>query len=109
MSKFIQMALVLSAVGFAGSAVAIEDPTKPPARANAQSAQAQMLAWPKLQSILFGEQRRLALLSDKLYSEGDEGEGFEVVKIFERGVVVRMQGELRRLSLNRAKIHKEVK
>ena len=107
MFKLIKLSLAFFTLTVAGSVSAIEDPTEPPERTSVQ--RAQTMDWPKLQSILFGEQRRFALLSDQLMAEGDEGEGFEVVKIFERGVVVRMQGEIRRLSLNRAKIHKEVK
>ena len=107
MFKFFCLTLLLAGVGITGTVFAIEDPTKPPVSTSLPLAET--MAWPKLQSILFGEERRLALLSDQLYAEGDEGEGFEVVRIFERGVVVRMQGEIRRLSLNRAKIHKEVK
>ena len=86
---------------------AIDDPTRPPATKR-QVAKAST-ALPKLNSILIGVDRRLAVIEGQILQEGDRGAGFELVVIEANAVTLLIDGAERRLTMGGQNIHKELK
>ena len=74
--------------------VTLQDPTRP---ANWQAARAESVKVEKpditLNSIIYSQQRRLAVLNGQSLSEGQQRNGVKVIKIESRRVLLEWQGE----------------
>lgn len=95
-------ALLLAGLGAAGQgmAEALRDPTRPPARLEAGTADDGAAAsGPVLQSVLLSPQRRLAIISGQTLKVGDKFGEARLVKIGENEVVLRNGTSLQTLKL----------
>lgn len=83
----------------------ISDPTRPPA---VEAAAAAPTAPARLQSILVGAERRLAVIDGELLAEGEAAAGFKVEAVLADEVRVRLaDGSLRSLALETHTTRKE--
>lgn len=103
-------------VGWLAAIAAVQaaprDPTQPPPRLSGSVGNhaASGGATPTLSSVLFGADRRLAVLDGKVMAEGEERFGLKVWKIERDRVVVSVDGQTPiTLLLDRAAIHKVVR
>jgi MSHA biogenesis protein MshK len=86
---------------------ALEDPTRPPAAE--RIATVQRMVFPKLNSILLGRERKLAIIDGRVLQEGELGDGFQLIQIDANAVIVSIEGVSRRLTMGGDKFHKEFK
>lgn len=87
-------------MAFAGQALALQDPTRPPGFDDAP-AKAVPMTDLALQSILVGAERRVAVINGEPRAEGQAFEGIRVRRIHRDRVEVLDQGRVRTLYLDR--------
>ena len=92
---------------WAPCAYGIEDPTRPPSKAQPVTTVA--VAAPKLDSILHGPERRLAMINGRVMLEGQRIGGIVLEEVETNEVVIRTGGKRMRLSLTGKNIIKEEK
>ncbi|MBW4936505.1 hypothetical protein KZO34_17700 [Marinobacter sp. F4206] len=86
-------------LAFAGQALALQDPTRPPGFGEAPT-QALPMTDLALQSILVGAERRLAVINGEPRAEGQAFDGVRVRQIHRDRVEVSDQGRIRTLYLD---------
>ena len=90
------------------TALAIEDPTRPPAK-NTSPVPVQQTSTPRLTAILVGPERRVATINSRVMSEGERRGGITVERIDSDSVIVRAAGRRLTLSLASKNVIKEAK
>lgn len=103
MVYFATLVFVFSAVSLA--AQDLGDPTRPPGRVPKNAALVQT-SLPKLTSILFGRDRRVAVIDGRVLREGSTVSGLTLVEVATNSVVVSVNGGPHR-TLKLTSIHKE--
>lgn len=85
------------------SVQALNDPTKP----TYYSARAEKKASFRVTSVLWSDERRVAIINGKAVSEGDEISGAKVVKIEKHQVRINQNGVLVNVKLRRPSVKQE--
>ena len=94
--------LVLLNASWSSVVIALEDPTQPPSY-HLSSAKKSL----RLESILFSDSRRVAVINGKVFSEGESIGNTKVIKIDRDSVKIMRGGKMARLELKRVSIRQE--
>lgn len=92
------------------SAWAFEDPTRPPAEITLSAAALTKPQIPVLSSIVYSDQRRLAVIDGQIFLEGQSKGGVALVEVLPDNVLVQVGAEEQfTLHLGSGRINKELK
>lgn len=95
---------------FTVSAWAFEDPTRPPVELTLASPAASKPQIPVLSSIVYSDQRRLAVIDGRIFLEGQSKGGVSLVEVLPNNVLVQIGPEEQfTLHLGSGRINKELK
>ncbi|XOV84054.1 MAG: hypothetical protein ACFHXK_02840 [bacterium] len=108
MYKYLFLCVFSLALSF--SALGFEDPTRPPADVAPVAAAIARQQLPVLSSIVYSEQRRLAVINGQVFLEGQRKGGLALVEVLPDNVLVQIGQEPQlKLHLGSGRINKEVK
>ena len=97
-------------LAFSNIVFALEDPTRPPEPSAAASVSDRGMQRPVLSSIVYGKQRRLAVINGKVLLEGQSVGGVALVEVLQDNVRVQIgSAEQFTLHLGSGQINKELK
>ncbi len=97
------LCVVLTSALVGMNSVAWADPMRPPGFGVASTKKAYQSTNFVLSQILISEQRKRAIINEKLVSEGDRVAGAKVLRIDPDKVILRVDGKQRVLAINTAK------
>lgn len=91
-------------LSLSGNALALKDPTRPTGHRSVPGAVSQSLT---LQSILFANSRRVAVINGRVLAEGEKLGDIRIIAINKTGVVISRGGSTQTLRLNTVSIRQE--
>jgi MSHA biogenesis protein MshK len=93
----------MAAIFFSSSLLAVTDPTRPSSYRSVENKKTQFV----LESILIGEQRKVAVINGKALLEGEKIAGAKVIKINKENVRIVKNGKMIDLKPRRTSIRRE--
>ncbi len=102
-------ALAVLCLALPAQASELKDPTRPPAEQLRQQGPAVGEISYRLESVLAGADRKLAIINGKRVAEGGRIDGARVLRIEPGSVLISSQGEQRRLVIKSPQVKKRLK